>query len=62
MRLLKNYLESKMEGTESKKALWKLFRLLARLKILREDYEKGTLNLTHADLRGLTETFHELSI
>ena len=51
-----------MEESESKKMFLRLIRLLARLRSVREDYEKGTLNLTHADLRGLTETFYELSL
>lgn len=51
-----------MDETESKIALWKLGRVLARLRLIREDYEKGSLNLTHADLRGLTETFYELFV
>lgn len=51
-----------MDEAELKNVLWKLSRLLARLRLIREDYERGSLNLTHADLRGLTETFYELSI
>lgn len=60
--MLKNYLDSRMGEIESKKIFVKLVQLLVQLRSLREDYEKGTLNLSIDDLRGLTETFYELSI